>query len=130
KDGVERGRSELTLINVNDGKGGKDGTSVFNFDTNYQYKQSEIDKYGTVRYRGVWNVIGDTSPVKVGDTVILSVFNIDKQSKSLIFGKVNGKGSTSLDCTATALVEKGEVGPPGLDGQQGKDGADGIPGRD
>ncbi|WP_367180438.1 phage tail protein, partial [uncultured Enterococcus sp.] len=44
KDGVERGRSELTLINVNDGKGGKDGTSVFNFDTNYQYKQSEIDK--------------------------------------------------------------------------------------
>ena len=130
KDGVERGRSELTLINVNDGKGGKNGTSVFNFDTNYQYKQSEIDKYGTVRYRGVWNVIGDTSPVKVGDTVILSVFNIDKQSKSLIFGKVNGKGSTSLDCTATALVEKGEVGPPGLDGQQGKDGADGIPGRD
>ena len=130
KDGVERGRSELTLINVNDGKGGKDGTSVFNFDTNYQYKQSEIDKYGTVRYRGVWNVIGDTSPVKVGDTVILSVFNIDKQSKSLIFGKVNGKGSTSLDCTTTALVEKGEVGPPGLDGQQGKDGADGIPGRD
>ncbi|WP_287852552.1 hypothetical protein [Enterococcus sp.] len=130
KDGVERGRSELTLINVNDGKGGKDGTSVFNFDTNYQYKQSEIDKYGTVGYRGVWNVIGDTSPVKVGDTVILSVFNIDKQSKSLIFGKVNGKGSTSLDCTTTALVEKGEVGPPGLDGQQGKDGADGIPGRD
>ena len=133
KDGVERGRSELTLINVNDGVGGRDGqdgTSVFNFDTNYQYKQSEIDKYGTVGYRGVWNVIGDTSPVKVGDTVILSVFNIDKQSKSLIFGKVNGKGSTSLDCTTTALVEKGEVGPPGLDGQQGKDGADGIPGRD
>ncbi|CAI3346840.1 hypothetical protein [Enterococcus cecorum] len=130
KDGIERGRSELTLINVNDGKGGKDGTSIFNFDTNYQYKQSEIDKYGTVGYRGVWNVIGDTSPVKVGDTVILSVFNIDKQSKSLIFGKVNGKGSTSLDCTTTALVEKGEVGPPGLDGQQGKDGADGIPGRD
>mgnify|MGYP005794468947 CR=1 FL=1 len=133
KDGIERGRSELTLINVNDGVGGRDGqdgTSVFNFDTNYQYKQSEIDKYGTVGYRGVWNVIGDTSPVKVGDTVILSVFNIDKQSKSLIFGKVNGKGSTSLDCTTTALVEKGEVGPPGLDGQQGKDGADGIPGRD
>ena len=133
KDGVERGRSELTLINVNDGVGGRDGqdgTSVFNFDTNYQYKQSEIDKYGTVGYRGVWNVIGDTSPVKVGDTVILSVLNIDKQSKSLIFGKVNGKGSTSLDCTTTALVEKGEVGPPGLDGQQGKDGADGIPGRD
>ena len=130
KDGIERGRSELTLINVNDGKGGKDGTSVFNFDTNYRYKQSEIDKYGTVGYRGVWNVIGDTSPVKVGDTVILSVFNIDKQSKSLIFGKINGKGSTSLDCTTTALVEKGEVGPPGLDGQQGKDGADGIPGRD
>lgn len=25
KDGVERGRSELTLINVNDGKGGRDG---------------------------------------------------------------------------------------------------------
>ena len=133
KDGVERGRSELTLINVNDGVGGRDGqdgTSVFNFDTNYQYKQSEIDRYGTVGYRGVWNVIGDTSPVKVGDTVILSVFNIDKQSKSLIFGKVNGKDSTSLDCTTTALVEKGEVGPPGLDGQQGKDGADGIPGRD
>lgn len=133
KDGVERGRSELTLINVNDGVGGRDGqdgTSVFNFDTNYRYKQSEIDRYGTVGYRGVWNVIGDTSPVKVGDTVILSVFNIDKQSKSLIFGKVNGKGSTSLDCTTTALVEKGEVGPPGLDGQQGKDGADGIPGRD
>src|SRR5699024_8643627 len=46
KDGVERGRSELTLINVNDGVGGRDGqdgTSVFNFDTNYQYKQSEID---------------------------------------------------------------------------------------
>ena len=133
KDGVERGRSELTLINVNDGVGGRDGqdgTSVFNFDTNYRYKQSEIDRYGTVGYRGVWNVIGDTSPVKVGDTVILSVFNIDKRSKSLIFGKVNGKGSTSLDCTTTALVEKGEVGPPGLDGQQGKDGADGIPGRD
>lgn len=133
KDGIERGRSELTLINVNDGVGGRDGqdgTSVFNFDTNYRYKQSEIDRYGTVGYRGVWNVIGDTSPVKVGDTVILSVFNIDKQSKSLIFGKVNGKGSTSLDCTTTALVEKGEVGPPGLDGQQGKDGADGIPGRD
>ncbi|MEO5296599.1 hypothetical protein V4S35_04275 [Enterococcus cecorum] len=133
KDGVERGRSELTLINVNDGVGGrdgKDGTSVFNFDTNYQYKQSEIDKYGTVGYRGVWNVIGDTSPVKVGDTVILSVFNTDKQSKSLIFATVNIVNSTSIDCTTTALVEKGEVGPPGLDGQQGKDGADGIPGRD
>ncbi|XBG90923.1 hypothetical protein V4S38_13715 [Enterococcus cecorum] len=133
KDGIERGRSELTLINVNDGVGGrdgKDGTSVFNFDTNYQYKQSEIDKYGTVGYRGVWNVIGDTSPVKVGDTVILSVFNTDKQSKSLIFATVNIVNSTSIDCTTTALVEKGEVGPPGLDGQQGKDGADGIPGRD
>ena len=133
KDGVERGRSELTLINVNDGVGGRDGqdgTSVFNFDTNYQYKQSEIDKYGTVGYRGVWNVIGDTSPVKVGDTVILSVFNTDKQSKSLIFATVNIVNSTSIDCTTTALVEKGEVGPPGLDGQQGKDGADGIPGRD
>lgn len=133
KDGVERGRSELTLINVNDGVGGRDGqdgTSVFNFDTNYRYKQSEIDRYGTVGYRGVWNVIGDTSPVKVGDTVILSVFNIDKQSKSLIFATVNIVNSTSIDCTTTALVEKGEVGPPGLDGQQGKDGADGIPGRD
>ena len=133
KDGIERGRSELTLINVNDGVGGRDGqdgTSVFNFDTNYQYKQSEIDKYGTVGYRGVWNVIGDTSPVKVGDTVILSVFNTDKQSKSLIFATVNIVNSTSIDCTTTALVEKGEVGPPGLDGQQGKDGADGIPGRD
>ncbi|CAI3334353.1 phage tail protein [Enterococcus cecorum] len=132
KDGVERGRSELTLINVNDGVGGRDGqdgTSVFNFDTNYQYKQSEIDKYGTVGYRGVWNVIGDTSQVKVGDTVILSVLNIDKQSKSLIFGKVNGKGSISLDCTTTALVEKGEVGPPGLDGRQGEKGDQGIQGR-
>lgn len=132
KDGIERGRSELTLINVNDGVGGRDGqdgTSVFNFDTNYRYKQSEIDRYGTVGYRGVWNVIGDTSPVKVGDTVILSVFNIDKQSKSLIFGKVNGKDSTSLDCTTTALVEKGEVGPPGLDGRQGEKGDQGIQGR-
>lgn len=130
KDGVERGRSELTLINVNDGKGGQDGASVFNFETNYQYKQSEINKYGTVGYSGSWTVIGDISQVKIGDTVILSVLNIDKQSKSLIFGKVNGKGSISLDCTTTALVEKGEVGPPGLDGRQGKDGADGIPGRD
>ena len=133
KDGIERGRSELTLINVNDGVGGrdgKDGASIFNFETNYQYKQSEIDKYGAVGYRGVWVVIGDISPVKVGDTAILSVFNTNKQSNTLIFGKVNGKGSMSLDCTTTALVEKGEVGPPGLDGQQGKDGADGIPGRD
>lgn len=133
KDGIERGRSELTLINVNDGKGGrdgKDGASVFNFDTNYQYSQSAMNNYGTVGYRGVWNVIGDTSPVKVGDTVILSVFNTDKQSKSLIFATVNIVNSTSIDCTTTALVEKGEVGPPGLDGQQGKDGADGIPGRD
>ena len=130
KDGIERGRSELTLINVNDGKGGKDGASVFNFDTNYQYNQIEINKYGTVGYRGVWNVIGDTSPVKVGDTVILSVFNTNKQSKSLIFATVNIVNSTSINCTTTALVEKGEVGPPGLDGQQGKDGADGIPGRD
>lgn len=130
KDGVERGRSELTLINVNDGKGGKDGASIFNFDTNYQYNQIEINKCGAVGYRYSWTVAGDISQVKIGDTAILSVFNIDKQSKSLIFGKVNGKGSTSLDCTTTALVEKGEVGPPGLDGQQGKDGADGIPGRD
>ena len=131
KDGVERGRSELTLINVNDGVGGRDGqdgTSVFNFDTNYQYKQSEIDKYGTVGYRGVWNVIGDTSPVKVGDTVILSVFNTDKQSKSLIFATVNIVNSTSIDCTTTALVEKGEVGPPGLDGRQGDKGDQGIQG--
>ena len=130
KDGVERGRSELTLINVNDGKGGKDGASIFNFETNYQYNQIEINKCGAVGYRYSWTVAGDISQVKIGDTAILSVFNIDKQSKSLIFGKVNGKGSTSLDCTTTALVEKGEVGPPGLDGQQGKDGADGIPGRD
>ena len=132
KDGIERGRSELTLINVNDGVGGRDGqdgTSVFNFDTNYRYKQSEIDRYGTVRYRGVWNVIGDTSPVKVGDTVILSVFNIDKQSKSLIFATVNIVNSTSIDCTTTALVEKGEVGPPGLDGRQGDKGDQGIQGR-
>ena len=132
KDGVERGRSELTLINVNDGVGGRDGqdgTSVFNFDTNYQYKQSEIDRYGTVGHRGVWNVIGDTSPVKVGDTVILSVFNIDKQSKSLIFATVNIVNSTSIDCTTTALVEKGEVGPPGLDGRQGEKGDQGIQGR-
>ncbi|MCJ0566543.1 collagen-like protein, partial [Enterococcus cecorum] len=132
KDGVERGRSELTLINVNDGVGGRDGqdgTSVFNFDTNYQYKQSEIDKYGTVGYRGVWNVIGDTSPVKVGDTVILSVFNIDKQSKSLIFATVNIVNSKSIDCTTTALIEKGEVGPPGLDGRQGEKGDQGIQGR-
>lgn len=129
KDGIERGRSELTLINVNDGKGGKDGTSVFNFETNYQYKQSEIDKYGTVGYRGVWNVIGDTSPVKVGDTVILSVFNTNKQGKSLIFATVNIVNSTKIDCTTTALVEKGEVGPPGLDGRQGDKGDQGIQGR-
>ena len=132
KDGVERGRSELTLINVNDGVGGRDGqdgTSVFNFDTNYRYKQSEIDKYGAVGYRGVWNVIGDTSPVKVGDTVILSVFNTDKQSKSLIFATVNIVNSTSIDCITTALVEKGEVGPPGLDGRQGDKGDQGIQGR-
>lgn len=129
KDGIERGRSELTLINVNDGKGGKDGTSVFNFETNYQYKQSAMKNYGTVGYRGVWNVIGDTSPVKVGDTVILSVFNIDKQSKSLIFATVNIVNSTSIDCTTTALVEKGEVGPPGLDGRQGDKGDQGIQGR-
>lgn len=132
KDGVERGRSELTLINVNDGVGGRDGqdgASVFNFDTNYQYKQSEIDKYGAVGYRGSWTVIGDISQVKIGDTAILSVLNTDKQSKSLIFGKVNGKGSISLDCTTTALVEKGEVGPPGLDGRQGDKGDQGIQGR-
>ncbi|MCJ0594244.1 hypothetical protein MMJ01_03585 [Enterococcus cecorum] len=132
KDGVERGRSELTLINVNDGVGGRDGqdgASVFNFETNYQYKQSEINKYGTVGYRGVWNVIGDTSPVKVGDTVILSVFNIDKQSKSLIFATVNIVNSKSIDCTTTALIEKGEVGPPGLDGRQGEKGDQGIQGR-
>lgn len=132
KDGVERGRSELTLINVNDGKGGrdgKDGASVFNFETNYQYSQSAMNSYGTVGYRGVWNVIGDTSPVKVGDTVILSVFNTDKQSKSLIFATVNIVNSTSIDCTTTALVEKGEVGPPGLDGRQGDKGDQGIQGR-
>ena len=132
KDGIERGRSELTLINVNDGKGGrdgKDGASVFNFDTNYQYSQSAMNNYGTVGYRGVWNVIGDTSPVKVGDTVILSVFNTDKQSKSLIFATVNIVNSTSIDCTTTALVEKGEVGPPGLDGRQGDKGDQGIQGR-
>lgn len=132
KDGIERGRSELTLINVNDGVGGrdgKDGASVFNFDTNYQYSQSAMNNYGTVGYRGVWNVIGDTSPVKVGDTVILSVFNTDKQSKSLIFATVNIVNSTSIDCTTTALVEKGEVGPQGLQGLQGPKGDQGIQGR-
>lgn len=131
QNGVERGRNEITLINVNDGVGGRDGqdgTSVFNFDTNYQYKQSEIDKYGAVGYRGVWVVIGDISPVKVGDTAILSVFNTNKQSNTLIFGKVNGKGSMSLDCTTTALVEKGEVGPQGLQGLQGPKGDQGIAG--
>lgn len=125
KDGIERGRSELTLINVNDGVGGRDGKDGYNlltFETNYRYNQAELNNYGTTGYRGNWTVIGDISQVKIGDIVILNLFNTDKQCTALLFCKVNGKGSISLDCTTVSFVEKGEQGVSGMDGIAGKDG--------
>ncbi|CAI3342710.1 hypothetical protein [Enterococcus cecorum] len=96
KDGVERGRSELTLVNVNDGKGGKDGR------TSYAHIAYADSADGQKNFS-----ISDSHRLYIG-----------------FYTDFNQTDSTNPSAYRWTLI-KGADGQDGADGLPGKPGADG-----
>lgn len=97
---------------------GDKGTSTKIIRTSYEYTQTNIDKFSTSGYSGVWGVNDATTGLKVGDSVLLKVKNTTKGSDCLIFANITAIPSNySLTCTSYGLIDNG------ADGQDGEDGA-------
>lgn len=97
---------------------GDKGTSTKIIRTSYEYTQTNIDKFSTSGYSGVWGVNDATTGLKVGDSVLLKVKNTTKGSDCLIFTSITAIPSNySLTCTSYGLIDNG------ADGQDGEDGA-------
>lgn len=97
---------------------GDKGTSTKIIRTSYKYTQTNIDKFSTSGYSGVWGVSDATTGLKVGDSVLLRVKNTTKGSDCLIFASITAIPSNySLTCTSYGLIDNG------ADGQDGEDGA-------
>ena len=97
---------------------GDKGTSTKIIRTSYKYTQTNIDKFSTSGYSGVWRVSDATTGLKVGDSVLLRVKNTTKGSDCLIFASITAIPSNySMTCTSYGLIDNG------ADGQDGEDGA-------
>lgn len=108
------------------GDAGADGNSVCTLTTNYSYTQSEIDKYSADNYSGIW-VVTSTNGAKVGDLVFLRVTNKTKNGYSYILAKITSiVSSTSVKCTSTGSIDKGEQGAKGDQGSKGDKGESDI----
>lgn len=106
------------------GDAGADGNSVCTLTTNYSYTQAEIDKYSADNYSGIWAVTS-TNGARVGDLVLLRVTNKTKNGYSYILAKITSiVSSTSVKCTSTGSIDKGETGATGPQGPQGAAGKD------
>nr|DAZ58899.1 MAG TPA: Minor structural protein 4 [Caudoviricetes sp.] len=94
---------------------GDKGTSTKIIRTSYEYTQTNIDKFSTSGYSGVWGVSDATTDLKVGDSVLLKVKNTTKGSDCLIFANITAIPSNySLTCTSYGVIDNGS------DGQDGK----------
>ena len=110
------------------GDAGADGNSVCTLTTNYSYTQAEIDKYSADNYSGIWAVTS-TNGARVGDLVFLRVTNKTKNGYSYILAKITSiVSSTSVKCTSTGSIDKGEQGAKGDTGATGAKGDKGDTG--
>ena len=108
------------------GDAGADGNSVCTLTTNYSYTQAEIDKYSADNYSGIWAVTS-TNGARVGDLVFLRVTNKTKNGYSYILAKITSiVSSTSVKCTSTGSIDKGEQGAKGDQGSKGDKGESDI----
>lgn len=93
---------------------GDKGTSTKIIRTSYEYTQTNIDKFSTSGYSGVWGVSDATTGLKVGDSVLLRVKNITKGSDCLIFANITAIPSNyRLTCTSYGLIDNGADGQNG-----------------
>ena len=93
---------------------GDKGTSTKIIRTSYEYTQTNIDKFSTSGYSGVWRVNDATTGLKVGDSVLLKVKNTTKGSDCLIFANITAIPSNySLTCTSYGVIDNGSDGQDG-----------------
>lgn len=93
---------------------GDKGTSTKIIRTSYEYTQTNIDKFSTSGYSGVWGVSDATTDLKVGDSVLLKVKNTTKGSDCLIFANITAIPSNySLTCTSYGGIDNGSDGQDG-----------------
>lgn len=93
---------------------GDKGTSTKIIRTSYEYTQTNIDKFSTSGYSGVWRVNDATTGLKVGDSVLLKVKNTTKCSDCLIFANITAIPSNySLTCTSYGVIDNGSDGQDG-----------------
>lgn len=93
---------------------GDKGTSTKIIRTSYEYTQTNIDKFSTSGYSGVWVVNDATTGLKVGDSVLLKVKNTTKCSDCLIFANITAIPSNySLTCTSYGVIDNGSDGQDG-----------------
>ena len=93
---------------------GDKGTSTKIIRTSYEYNQTNIDKFSTSGYSGVWGVSDATTGLKVGDSVLLRVKNTTKGSDCLIFANITAIPSNySLTCTSYGVIDNGSDGQDG-----------------
>lgn len=93
---------------------GDKGTSTKIIRTLYEYTQTNIDKFSTSGYSGVWGVNDATTGLKVGDSVLLKVKNTTKGSDCLIFANITAIPSNySLTCTSYGVIDNGSDGQDG-----------------
>lgn len=93
---------------------GDKGTSTKIIRTSYEYTQTNIDKFSTSGYSGVWRVSDATTDLKVGDSVLLKVKNTTKGSDCLIFANITAIPSNySLTCTSYGGIDNGSDGQDG-----------------
>lgn len=112
----EVARDSLSLANVNDGaagvpgKPGADGNGTKLFSTNTRYTQFAFDSYakGSIDTFGVNESTDDT---KVGDTVYIKAFNIDKNSYAWVVGTVTEIISAGkIKVQSKGVIENGADG--------------------
>jgi ribosomal protein L9 len=95
------------------GEKGDTGASLVTLITGYSYNQSGINAYSENGYSGTWNV-QSTAGAKVGDTVLLRVTNTSKGGYCFIIAKITAiPSSTSVTCTSSGLIDKGDTGDKG-----------------
>lgn len=75
---------------------------LFTLYTNYQYSQTNIDKYSAVGYAGKWTcrVVGN---LKVNDIARILVYNTTTKTNNYILTKVTSIASDNKSVTATSL---------------------------
>lgn len=134
-DNQEVASTQVTFININDGKNGsngergEDGKSLRLFTTQYKYAQKFINQYSADDYTGDWSVIENTAGLKVGDSVQIRVFNTDKQCDSWIVALVSAiLGENRIKTVSKGLIEKGDKGERGTQGERGLQGIQGLQG--